>query len=59
MSPTHGTLCTPMAANFNMVPATLFEMRDQYGVIKFQAPYAAVMLVVHVVLLWAIVASTR
>jgi uncharacterized membrane protein len=52
-----GTLCTPMAANFNMVPPALFEMRDRYGVIKFQAPYAAVMLVVHIVLLWALVAA--
>lgn len=48
-----GTLCTPMAANFNMVPPALFEMRDRYGVVKYQAPYAAAMFVVHVVLLWA------
>jgi uncharacterized membrane protein len=54
-----GTLCTPMAANFNMVPPALFEMRDQYGVIKYQAPYAAVMFVVHVALLWALVGLTR
>jgi uncharacterized membrane protein len=51
-----GTLCTPMAANFNMVPPALFEMRDQYGVIKYQAPYAAVMFVVHVALMWGLVA---
>ena len=50
-----GTLCTPMAANFNIVPPALFEMRDQYGVIKFQAPFAAVMFVVHVVLLWMLI----
>jgi len=50
-----GTLCTPMAANFNMVPPALFEMRDPYGVIKIQAPYAAVMLLVHVALLWALI----
>ena len=54
-----GTLCTPMAANFNMVPAALFEMRNRWGVIRFQAPYAAVMFVVHVVLLWALVTVTR
>lgn len=54
-----GTLCTPMAANFNMVPAALFEMRDRYGVIRFQAPYAAAMFAVHVVLLWALLAATR
>jgi uncharacterized membrane protein len=51
-----GTLCTPMAANFNMVPAALFEMRDRYGVIRFQAPFAAFMLLVHVVLLWGLIA---
>ena len=51
-----GTLCTPMAANFNIVPPALFEMRDRYGVIKFQAPYAAVMFVVHVAVLWVLVA---
>jgi uncharacterized membrane protein len=53
-----GTLCTPMAANFNMVPANLFGMRDEYGIIRFQAPYAAAMFVVHVVLLWALVAGS-
>lgn len=50
-----GTLCTPMAANFNMVPPALFEMRDPYGVIRYQVPYAAVMLLVHVALLLALV----
>jgi len=50
-----GTLCTPMAANFNTVPAALFEMRDPYGVIKFQAPFAAAMFAVHVFLLWVLV----
>jgi len=53
-----GTLCTPMAANFNIVPAALFEMRDPYGVIKFQAPYAAAMFVVHVALLWTLIWMT-
>jgi uncharacterized membrane protein len=41
-----------MAANFNMIPPALFEMRNQYGVIAFQAPYAAVMFVVHVAIMW-------
>ena len=53
-----GTLCTPMAANFNIVPAALFEMRDPYGVIRFQAPFAAAMFVVHVVLLWGLIRLT-
>ena len=29
-----GTLCTPMAANFNMVPVAVLEMKDNNGVIK-------------------------
>ncbi|QNS03945.1 DUF979 domain-containing protein [Streptomyces xanthii] len=33
-----GTLCTPMAANFNIVPASLLELKDQYGPIKAQLP---------------------
>lgn len=31
-----GTLLTPMAANFNMVPISLLEMKDKHGVIKNQ-----------------------
>lgn len=46
-----GTLMTPMAANFNIVPAALLEMKDQYGVIKAQVPVALLMLAVHVVLI--------
>jgi uncharacterized membrane protein len=49
-----GTLCTPMAANFNLVPSALLQMRDRYGVIKFQARLAAVMFVAHVLLLWGL-----
>ncbi len=29
-----GTLLTPMAANFNIVPVAMLEMKDKYGVIK-------------------------
>jgi uncharacterized membrane protein len=54
-----GTLCTPMAANFNIVPAALFEMRDRYGVIKFQLPAAAAMFAIHVLLLWTLIAFRR
>lgn len=43
-----GTLLTPMAANFNIVPAALLEMRKQYDVIKYQAPVAVVLLVLHI-----------
>lgn len=31
-----GTLMTPMAANFNIVPAALLELKDKYQVIKVQ-----------------------
>jgi uncharacterized membrane protein len=29
-----------MAANFNVVPALLLELRDRHAVIKAQAPFA-------------------
>ncbi len=50
-----GTLMTPMAANFNIVPAALLNLRDQYGVIKFQLPYAFTIWAFHVVLLWLLI----
>ena len=43
-----GTLCTPMAANFNLVPPALLEMRDRYGQIKVQIPTAILLLAVNV-----------
>jgi uncharacterized membrane protein len=43
-----GTLCTPMAANFNLVPPALLEMRDRYGQIKVQIPTAIALLTVNV-----------
>jgi uncharacterized membrane protein len=50
-----GTLMTPMAANFNLVPAALLNLRDQYGVIKFQLPYALTLWSFHVILLWLLI----
>ena len=47
-----GTLMTPMAANFNIVPVALLEMRDQYGVIKAQIPIALGMLVLNILLMY-------
>jgi hypothetical protein len=35
-----GTLMTPMAANFNLVPVTLLELKDPNAVIKAQIPTA-------------------
>ena len=47
-----GTLMTPMAANFTIVPVALLEMRDQYGVIKAQIPIALAMLVLNILLMY-------
>ncbi|MDN7184265.1 DUF979 domain-containing protein [Caballeronia sp. SEWSISQ10-4 2] len=46
-----GTLMTPMAANFNMVPAALLELPDKNAVIKVQIPTALSLLVVNIFLL--------
>ena len=46
-----GTLMTPMAANFNIVPASILEIKDKYGIIKVQAPMALLLLVTHVILM--------
>ncbi len=47
-----GTLVTPMAANFNLVPAALLELPDRWAVIKAQAPTAAILLIVNTVLMY-------
>lgn len=44
-----GTLMTPMAANFNVVPVAILEMKDKYGVIKNQVVPALIMLVVQII----------
>ena len=44
-----GTLLTPMAANFNIVPVAMLEMKDRWGVIRNQVPTALVMIVVQIV----------
>ena len=46
-----GTLCTPMAANFNTVPVALLDMKKPMGVIKNQVPIAIIMLVVQIVMM--------
>lgn len=43
-----GTLCTPMAAIFNLVPPALLEMRDRYGQIKVQIPTAIALFIVNI-----------
>ncbi len=47
-----GTLLTPMAANFNVVPAALLETKSKNRIIFSQAPVAIVMLVVHIILMY-------
>ncbi len=50
-----GTLTTPMAANFNIVPAALLDLPDRYGVIKAQLPTAFLMLIGNTLLMEALV----
>ena len=50
-----GTLMTPMAANFNIVPTALLNMKDQYGVIKFQLPFAATIWSLHFLLMYTLI----
>ena len=45
-----GTLMTPMAANFNIVPAALLELSDKNAVIKAQVPTALLLLAANIVL---------
>ncbi|WP_428630937.1 DUF979 domain-containing protein [Sphingopyxis sp.] len=47
-----GTLMTPMAANFNLVPAALLELKNPYGVIKAQIGTAVPLLAVNIVFIW-------
>ncbi len=47
-----GTLMTPMAANFNIMPAALLETKNKYGIIKMQLPYAIAMLIAHIILMY-------
>ena len=49
-----GTLLTPLAANFNLVPAALLQLKDRYAVIRAQAPTAVLMLIVNVILMNAL-----
>lgn len=49
-----GTLMTPMAANFNIVPAALLETKNSNRVIIAQAPWAFAMLITHIVLMYTL-----
>lgn len=47
-----GTLLTPMAANFNLVPAALLELKDKHGVIRQQVGTALPLLAVNIALIY-------
>ena len=49
-----GTLLTPMAANFKILPAALLELKDKNAVIKAQAPIAIILLVTHIFLMYTL-----
>ena len=46
-----GTLMTPMAANFNIVPTALLELQDENAVIKVQIPTALLLLAANILLM--------
>jgi uncharacterized membrane protein len=47
-----GTLMTPMAANFNIVPAALLELKDRNAVVWAQIGTALPLLAVNTLLIW-------
>jgi len=49
-----GTLLTPMAANFNIVPAALLELDDRNAVIKAQVATALPLLAINTLLIWGL-----
>ncbi|MFZ4690135.1 MAG: DUF979 domain-containing protein [Polymorphobacter sp.] len=49
-----GTLMTPMAANFNIVPAALLELDDRNAVIKAQVGTALPLLAINTLLIWGL-----
>jgi uncharacterized membrane protein len=47
-----GTLMTPMAANFNIVPAALLELPDENAVIRVQIPTALLLLAANTAIMY-------
>jgi uncharacterized membrane protein len=47
-----GTLCTPMAANFNIVPVALLGLKSDYSVIRAQIPTALPLWVCNVAIVY-------
>ncbi|SFC69592.1 Uncharacterized membrane protein [Bacillus sp. OV322] len=50
-----GTLMTPMAANFNIVPAMLLDLKDKNAVIKAQLPIALPLMIINMLLMYVLV----
>lgn len=50
-----GTLISPMAANFNLVPAALLELKDPWAVIRTQWKISALLWSVQVLIMWLLV----
>ena len=50
-----GTLMTPMAANYNIVPAALLELPDENAVIKVQIPTALALLAINTAIMYLFV----
>jgi uncharacterized membrane protein len=47
---------TPMAANFNLLPAALLGLKDKYGVIRAQVPTALPLLAFNILFLYGMIA---
>jgi len=47
-----GTLLSPMAANFNIVPAALLNLPDRYAVIRAQWPTAVLLWLFNTTMIW-------
>ena len=47
-----GTLMTPMAANFNIVPAALLDLKDRNAVVRAQVPTALPLLALNMALIY-------
>jgi uncharacterized membrane protein len=45
---------TPLAANFNIVPAALLDLKDRNGVIYAQIPTALAMLAINTLLMYVL-----
>lgn len=54
-----GTLMTPMAANYNIVPAALLDLPDKYQVIKTQVPTALILLAANIFFMYFLALGGR